>query len=331
MVSLRQLEVSAVEQQFGQKPAQDFTFYKVEQLVDNSVTDFDLFISLDKHFILYSGSGYRWNRTELTELLQAGHQSFYIRAVDLPKAEMYRALTKLPEIEKSQAPAERIQSIEQIGAKFTQCLYEGNLTEACVDKAKGISRAIVDCIAEDKGCVKFLGQLSDHDYYTYYHSVRVAAYAVAVAIGMGLNDHNLLRSIALGGIFHDIGKKEVPLALLNKTGALTEAEWKTMRSHPTLGHAKIEDTILSHVPREIILHHHEKLNGAGYPHGLDKGSLLPEVQIATLADIFDALTSTRSYQNKRTRYEALDFIKHRLVKEEVSADAFKALVICLAS
>ena len=117
----------------------------------------------------------------------------------------------------------------------------------------------------------------------------------------------------------------------SKTGALTEAEWNLMKSHPIAGFSKVSDTILSHVPREIILHHHEKLNGTGYPHGLDKGSLLPEVQIATLADIFDALTSSRSYQNKRTRYEALDFIKHRLVKEEVSGDAFKALVICLAS
>lgn len=320
-----------MEQTFGQRPSQDFTFYKVDQLVDNSVTDFDLFISLEKHFILYSGSGYRWNRTELTELLQAGHEQFFIRSTDLPKADMYRVLTKLPEIEKSQAPKERIQTIEQIGAKFTQCLYEGNLTEACVDKAKSISRSIVDCIAEDRSCIKFLGELSEHDYYTYYHSVRVASYAVAIAIGMGLTDHTQLRNIALGGIFHDVGKKDVPLAVLDKTGALTEAEWKLMRSHPSLGFDKVEESILSHVPREIILHHHEKLNGAGYPHGLDRGSLLPEVQIATLADIFDALTSTRSYQNKRTRYEALDFIKHRLIKEEVSQDAFKALVICLAS
>lgn len=312
-------------------PTQNFAFYKVEQLVDNSVTDFDLFISLEKHFILYSGNGYRWNRTELTELLHAGHQNLYIRSTDLPKADMYRVLTKLPEIEKNQAPPERIQTIEQIGAKFIQCLYEGNLTEACVDKAKSITRSMVDCVAEDKSCVKYLSALADHDYYTYYHSVRVAAYAVAVAIGMGQTDHVQLRQIALGGIFHDIGKKDVPLSLLNKTGALTEAEWKLMKSHPTMGFEKIADTILPHVPREIILHHHEKLNGAGYPHGLDRGGLLPEVQIATLADIFDALTSTRAYQNKRSRYEALDFIKHRLLKEEVSQDAFRALVICLAS
>ncbi|MEI6399510.1 MAG: HD domain-containing phosphohydrolase, partial [Pseudomonadota bacterium] len=83
------------------------------------------------------------------------------------------------------------------------------------------------------------------------------------------------------------------------------------------------------VCREIVVHHHERLNGSGYPHGLTKDSLLPEVQIATLADVFDALTSSRSYQNKRSRFEALDFIRHRLLRTDIAVDPFKALVECL--
>lgn len=319
-----------MERLFTTKPTQDFGYFPVEKLVDNSVTDFDLFISLENHFILYSGNGYKWHRSELNELLHAGHERFYIRNSDLPKAGMYEQVARLPSIEKSLAPPERIQSIEQIGSHFTKCLYEGELTDACVGKAQDIAVSMTECIVEAPGCIKFLGALAAHDYYTYFHSVRVAAYAVAIATQMGLADKAKLTSIALGGIFHDIGKKEVPLTLLNKSGPLTDAEWKLMRSHPTLGFQQVNESILAHVPREIILHHHEKRNGAGYPHGLDRQSLLPEVQIATLADIFDALTSARAYQTKRTRYEALDFIKHRLLKEEVCPDAFKALVGCLA-
>jgi putative nucleotidyltransferase with HDIG domain len=305
--------------------------FSVETLVDNSTTDFDLFISLQNHFILYSGNGYKWQRSELSDLLLGGHSRFFIRNADMTKAHMYQEMMKLPLIEKSQAPAERIQSIEQIGAKFVKCLYEGEITGSCVNKAENIAQTMVDCIAEDRSCIASLSGLADHDYYTYYHSVRVSSYAVAIAISLGMKDPALLRDIALGGIFHDVGKKDVPLALINKTGPLTDAEWKMMKSHPEVGHEKISSTILSHVPREIVLHHHEKRNGKGYPHGLDANSLLPEVQIATLADIFDALTSSRSYQNKRTKYEALDFIKHRLLKEEVCPEAFKALVHCLAA
>ncbi len=319
-----------MDHQFSRQPTKDFANFAVERLVDNSVTDFDLFINLESHFILYSGNGYKWQRSELTELLQAGHASFFIRATDLPKAQMYESLSQLPAFEKQLAPPERLQHVEQIGAKFIQCLYEGELTQACVAKAETIGEAMVECIAEDPGCIKHLSGLADHDYYTYYHSVRVAAYAVAIAYNMGLKDMAQLRQVALGGIFHDVGKRDIPLTVLNKVGPLTEAEWKTMKAHPTRGHEQVLDTILQHVPREIILHHHEKRNGSGYPHGLDRASLLPEVQIATLADIFDALISSRSYQNKRTRYEALDFIKNRLLREEVCPESFKALVRCLA-
>lgn len=313
------------------KPTKDFTFFKVDNLVDNSVTDFDLFLNIEDHFILYSGDGYKWNRAELTELLRHGHQSFYIRQNDMTKAQMYHSITQLPLIDKALAPPERIQSIEQIGAKFTQCLYEGELTTACVKKAETIAGSLVDCITESPSCVAFLSGLADHDYYTYFHSVRVSSYAVAIAVTMGLKDPKLLASIAMGGIFHDIGKKEVPLNVLNKSGALTEAEWKLVRNHPVAGQTMIGETILGHVPREIIIHHHEKRNGKGYPHGLDAGSLISEVQIATLADIFDALTSSRSYQQRRTKFEGLDFIKHKLLKEEVCPEAFKALVRCLAA
>jgi HD-GYP domain-containing protein (c-di-GMP phosphodiesterase class II) len=320
-----------VQSTHTQKPGSDYVHFSVERLVDNSATDFDIFLSLERHFILYSGNGYKWHRSELTELLHAGHEHFFIRSTDAPKAQMYQLVAKLPEVDKELAPPARIRTIEQVGAKFVQCLYQGELTEACVEKGRDVAASLTECVAEDKSCVKFLSVLSDHDYYTYFHSVRVAAYAVAIAVGMGLKDRAMLRQVAFGGLFHDVGKMDVPLTVLNKSGPLTDAEWGLIRSHPEAGHTKVGESVLSHVPREIILHHHEKRNGAGYPHGLDKGSLLPEVQIATLADIFDALTSSRSYQNKRTRFEALDFIKHRLLREEVCQDAFRALVLCLAS
>jgi len=165
--------------------------------------------------------------------------------------------------------------------------------------------------------------------YTYLHSVRVSAYATAIASQMGLTNREDLKNIALGALFHDVGKAAVPLTIINKTGPLLEHEWKMMKSHPTEGLKKITDTVLHHVCREIVIHHHERLNGSGYPHALTKDSLLQEVQIATLADIYDALTSSRSYQNKRTRFEALDFIKNKLLHTDVSADAYKALIECL--
>jgi putative nucleotidyltransferase with HDIG domain len=307
-----------------------FSPFQIDSLVDNSTTDFDLFIELKSHFILYSGIGYKWHRDELHSLLKAGHDSLFIREEDLKRARMYSEISKLPDFDKNAAPKERINSIENVGAKFIECLYQGEITPACVEKAKYLGDSVVDCIGEDRSCIQELSGLADHDYYTYHHSIRVATYAVAIALQMGLKDEAALQQVALGGIFHDIGKKYVPLEVINKRGPLTEPEWKEMKSHPQKGFLSVSDTILGHVPREIILHHHERRNGTGYPDNLDEGSLLLEVQIATLADIFDALTSSRSYQNKRNRYEALDFIKHKLLRDEVNPEAFRALVSCLA-
>jgi HD-GYP domain-containing protein (c-di-GMP phosphodiesterase class II) len=306
-----------------------FTDFSIDQLKDNSVTDFDLFLNVNDHVILYAGPGYKWVKAELESLLGLGHQNFLIRQDELRLAKMYQQLSQVAEIQHDQPPAQRIKSIEEVGCQFTKCLYEGEITPACVTKATEIASAIQHCVGEDRTCIKELTGLADHDYYTYYHSIRVATYAVAIAIEMGLSNEDSVNEVALGGIFHDVGKREVGLNIVNKTGALTESEWQVMREHPQYGFNNIHRSILSYVPREIILHHHEKLDGSGYPHGLDKNDLLAEVQITTVADIFDALTSTRSYQNKRSRYEALDFIKHHLVGSKLAADVYKALISCL--
>jgi putative nucleotidyltransferase with HDIG domain len=293
------------------KPTEGFTPFRIDRILDNSSTDFDLFVKVGGHFVLYSGNGYKWERDELQRLVKHGYEAMWIHPSHFDKATVYEKMARLPSIDKY--------------------LYEGDLTDSCVRKAENLSESLVNCIKEDPTCIQSITGLAHHDLYTYLHSIRVSAYATAIAIKVGITDEAHLRLIALGGIFHDIGKASVPLTVINKQGPLLEAEWTMMRSHPTAGFDRIKDSILHHVTREIVLHHHERLNGSGYPHGLDKNTILPEVQIATLADIFDALTSSRSYQNKRTRFEALDFIKQRLLKSDVGVEVYKGLIECLTT
>lgn len=307
-----------------------FSKFSIERIIDNSVTDFDLFIDVKSHLILYSGKGYKWTKSELEGLIKQGRNYLWMREEDNIRANLYEKMSTLPEISKSLRPEDRLEKIQDIGATFTRYLFEGEITESVVRKAEALADNIVDCIEEDRGCIRSITGLANHDMYTYLHSVRVSAYATAIAAQMGLSQRDDLRNVALGSLFHDVGKSSVPLTIINKSGPLLEHEWEVMRNHPVEGLKKIQDTILHHVSREIVVHHHERLNGSGYPDALTEDSLLQEVQIATLADIYDALTSSRSYQNKRTRFEALDFIKSRLLRSDVSTDAYKALVECLA-
>ena len=310
--------------------SQKYLSFPIEKLVDNTITDFDLFINVSNHLILYGALGYKWEKEEMESLLQSGHKTLYIKPEDINKVKMYHELNRLPKLEKDLAPKERILSLEQVGASFTKCLYEGELTPASVNKATQISTSIIECVQEDPACIQAIKDLAHHDFYTYYHSVRVATYSAAIAVALGINETTKITEMSLGALLHDIGKKDVDLEIVNKVGPLNDQEWQQMRSHPEKGFKLIEDSILSHVPREIILHHHEKMDGSGYPDGLDRFSLLPEVQIATLADVFDALTSSRSYQKKRSRYEALEFIKSKMIGSKLPFDAYKALIECLA-
>jgi HD-GYP domain-containing protein (c-di-GMP phosphodiesterase class II) len=311
-------------------PSEGMVEFPVENLVDNSLTDFDVFLRLGGNIVLYGGRGYRWERSELNGLLSAGVRGFLIREEDGGKARMYSAVSRVPVIAQTLAPPARIQQIDEIGASLSSCLMEGELTEACISKAGEVARGLVDCIAEDPSCIRAIQTLADHDAYTYHHSVRVAAYTVAIAIGLGITDQELIYLMAIGGLFHDVGKRAIPLDLLNKPGPLTEGEWQLMKEHPQAGWDQLKTTGLSHISLEIVLHHHERVNGTGYPHGLKGSELLPEVQMAALADIFDALTSNRSYQRRRTRFEALAFIKQKLVPNDVWPEAYRALVGVLA-
>lgn len=304
--------------------------FPVASILDGTLTDFDLYLEVQGQRVLYATPGYRWSRAETTRLLSSGWDQFVADPIQASRVKMYLDLAKLPSIEKEQAPEIRIQSIQDIAGSFTKCLYDGEVTRAAVDYGEKIAASMVQCLLEKPEAIKSVSGLVDHDSYTYFHSARVAVFATAIAIAMGIEDEDHLQKIATGGIFHDVGKKHVPLNVLNKPGALTPGEWETMKSHPVAGHEILKNVGLSLETMEIILHHHERINGGGYPHGLDKSAIMLEVQIAAVADIYDALTSSRSYQRRRTRYEALDFIKHKLLATDISPAAFRGLVAALA-
>lgn len=304
--------------------------FSIEKILDNSITDFEIYMSVENHVILYSGSGYRWTRRELMDLMAHGLTSLFVKEEDESKILVYQNLQQKFHSDFGGAPKERMQMIQAVGSDFVRFLHDNEVTEACVNKGQELANAIVVAIQEDPACIFTLSGLGSHDYYTFEHSLRVAAYAVSVAVGLGITSDETLRAIALGGVFHDVGKKHVPTSVINKTGPLTEIEWEQMRSHPLKGSQDIPDGTLPFTSKQIVLSHHEKNDGSGYPFGRTRVELLPEVEIAVIADIFDALTSNRAYQIGRTKFEALQFIKEKFVPSKISNEVFQALVACLA-
>jgi putative nucleotidyltransferase with HDIG domain len=133
------------------------------------------------------------------------------------------------------------------------------------------------------------------DPYTAGHQKKVTNLALAIADIMELEDENK-ESLRLGSMVHDIGKVYVPAQFLNKPSKLTEAEMTIIKTHPVVGFDILKHVAFPWPVSKIVLQHHERLDGSGYPNGLVKNEILPEAQILTVADVVDAMTSLRPYR-----------------------------------
>ncbi|HEV2352456.1 MAG TPA: HD domain-containing phosphohydrolase [Terriglobia bacterium] len=145
------------------------------------------------------------------------------------------------------------------------------------------------------------------DSYTGGHCERLSNYSERLGRRIGLPEDQIT-ALRRGGIVHDIGKVAVPDAILLKPGKLTDEEWKIMRQHPLVGERICSPLKSFRLVLPIIRHHHEKLDGSGYPDGL-KGELIPVTsRIMTLADVYDALTTERPYKAPLSNPDALDIM-----------------------
>jgi len=127
--------------------------------------------------------------------------------------------------------------------------------------------------------------------------VAVCALMVALARQLNLNDDDT-REAGLAGLVHDLGKAQMPLEVLNKPGALTPAEYAIMKGHPEAGHRMlVEGNGVGPIPLDVCLHHHEKINGKGYPHGLQGDAISLYAKMGAVCDVYDAITSNRPYKS----------------------------------
>jgi HD-GYP domain-containing protein (c-di-GMP phosphodiesterase class II) len=148
--------------------------------------------------------------------------------------------------------------------------------------------------------------LRDHE--TGAHNLRVTYISSLFGEYLGL-DRIHLRALMKGAFLHDVGKIGIPDNILQKEGPLNEEEWQTMRSHPQLGKMLVSQMPWFEDAIPVILYHHEKFDGSGYPHGL-KGDLIPlEARIFTIIDVFDALLAVRPYKKRLSLEEALALIE----------------------
>jgi putative nucleotidyltransferase with HDIG domain len=155
---------------------------------------------------------------------------------------------------------------------------------------------IAASVLRNEGALISLVRLKTKDDYTYMHSVAVCALMVALANELGLSEAET-KQAGLAGLLHDIGKAAIPMDVLNKPGALTDDEFTLVKLHPERGHAMlVQASITDSVTLDVCLHHHEKVNGSGYPHKLKADEISLFAKMGAVCDVYDAITSNRPYK-----------------------------------
>ena len=219
-------------------------------------------------------------------------------------AEVDRQLSQAQQVEPAPKPlpiAEEIQRAAKICSRSKDAMVSmfeevrmGNAVSA------GFAGALVDEISSsvmrNPGALISLARLKTADDYTYMHSVAVCGLMVALARQMGL-DTGLTRELGMAGLLHDLGKALVPNEVLNKPGKLTDEEFAMVKRHPAEGHRMlVEGGTVGGIPLDVVLHHHEKIDGTGYPKRLKGDEISLYARMGAVCDVYDAITSNRPYK-----------------------------------
>ena len=164
------------------------------------------------------------------------------------------------------------------------------------EKLEPLVEEITSSVQRSPGALISLARLKTQDDYTFMHSIAVCGLMIALGRQLGLDQHQI-RDAGMAGLIHDLGKAMVPLEILNKPGKLTDEEFNLVKTHPRHGYDMLVEVAgVGEVSLDVCLHHHEKVDGSGYPDRLDSQTISLFAKMGAVCDVYDAITSDRPYK-----------------------------------
>lgn len=262
---------------------------------------------------------------QIGKIVEAGIHEVYIDTsrgldvADAPTAEEVRAdleremqiaaSAPAPEILRVDVAAElgRARQIKDQAAGLVRTVMRdvrlGKVVE--LEQVEPMVQTITESVLRNGGALLTLLRIKNKDDYTFLHSVSVGTLLIAFCRAVGLDDATTHQA-GLGGLLHDTGKALVPDAILNKPGRLTEEEFEIMMRHPKDGWEILRQTpSIGPIPLDITLHHHERIDGSGYPDKLPGSEISTLAKMGAIVDVYDAITADRCYHKGMPATDAL--------------------------
>lgn len=295
-----------------------FRLINIEYLDVDAIQYYDIFYKSSAfgtpRFVKFANS-HPSHQDKVRRLIESGEssQEFYIREKDLAKyhQQATRSLRQL--IANPKIPLkEKTAKIYDVSQEVMKDFFEYNASEKILQSSEELVDIMERCLFTNDAGFHSIAMITNKDYYTYTHSVNVGLYCLAFGIKtkMSLND---TRDLGLGGMLHDVGKSKIDHSLINKNGKLTDVEFKTMKSHTTIG-KEILGSMKCYKTNvvDVANQHHEKYEGNGYPNGLVGEEISVFARICKVMDVYDALTTRRSYKKALNPFGAITLMKKQM-------------------
>jgi HD-GYP domain-containing protein (c-di-GMP phosphodiesterase class II) len=303
------------------KTASGVTFLPIQvaSLRVDTVTDFELYVQSrpGETPVLYRSNDLPFTEDVRQRLAASGIEYLYVHSDEEASYLRYMESNLGAILSDSQIRTEVKSTILYGSAQnLVKEVMQAPRSGEMIQRSQELVESTVNYLFSEKDAFENLLKVTSFDYYTYTHSVNVFVFSVSLAQRVGIKDLPSLREFGDGALLHDIGKSMLDPAIVNCRGKLSEDQWALMKLHPVYGYDILKGNgRLSDRALDIVRHHHEKIRGGGYPDNLSGQEISPWARICTVCDIFDALTTQRSYKPAMGSFPAL-----RLMKDEMAAD-----------
>ena len=281
------------------------------------IRSFDSFFKTrEGKMVLYCAGGETVSDDIREKITEHNIHKLYIRNEDKSDYDNYiqenlSNILKDPDISSSDKTESAFNSIKTTA----QTLFKSPEAKI-IQRYKRVIFSTIEFVLQDDSYLKKLIDLTTLDFSNYNHSINVGIFSIGLSKKLlGTQPGHNLKEIAAGFFLHDIGKSVIPPRILNKKGPLSHVEWEIIKTHPEKGCKILEK--FGEVSKEIeiiVLQHHERHDGNGYPGGLKEDQIHLYAKICMIADVFDALTSYRPYKEKFSTFDALKIMKNEMSK-----------------
>ena len=264
----------------------------------------------------------------IESLINLGVMNVYIQEGEVEEEEVLISQKAQKQIEKlyteDRSKLALSKSVRERISHGIQSIYSDTDVHNMASTTASITNDLMDAIDSNNAIAIDIGELKTSDEYTFKHSVDVATISMILAKRQGLSRKEIYE-IGICGLLHDVGKTKVPLDILNKPGKLAKEEFEIMKQHSVFGYRMIKDK--PDFNNNIclgVLQHHEKINGSGYPMGVEEKQISSFARIISVADIYDALITERPYKQAFSKRDAVEMIMS--MTDELDINAMKSFL-----